>query len=164
MLFTPKKLLELQAGLYGVTEKDRITETILSLVSLKDQANSYSRSLSGGMKRRLLIAKAMVHQPPILILDEPTAGVDVEQENLWENVKKLNEIGVTIILTTHYLFEAQEMCNRIAIINRKFSRFRHNTKIIREDSNKENNLKVDTIKNKNNIKLHGENSYLIPRI
>ena len=117
--FTPKKLLELQAGLYGVTEKDRITETILSLVSLKDQANSYSRSLSGGMKRRLLIAKAMVHQPPILILDEPTAGVDVElRKNLWENVKKLNEIGVTIILTTHYLFEAQEMCNRIAIINK----------------------------------------------
>ena len=117
--FTPKKLLELQAGLYGVTEKDRITDTILSLVSLKDQANSYSRSLSGGMKRRLLIAKAMVHQPPILILDEPTAGVDVElRKNLWENVKKLNQVGVTIILTTHYLFEAQEMCNRIAIINK----------------------------------------------
>ena len=89
------------------------------MVSLYDKAESYSRSLSGGMKRRLLIAKAMVHQPPILILDEPTAGVDVElRKNLWENVKILNNAGVTIILTTHYLFEAQEMCNRIAIINK----------------------------------------------
>ena len=89
------------------------------MVSLQDKANAYSRSLSGGMKRRLLIAKAMVHQPPILILDEPTAGVDVElRNNLWKNVKALNKEGVTIILTTHYLFEAQEMCDRIAIINK----------------------------------------------
>ena len=88
------------------------------MVALEDKANAYSRSLSGGMKRRLLIAKAMVHQPPILILDEPTAGVDVElRNNLWENVKELNKEGVTIILTTHYLIEAQEMCDRIAIIN-----------------------------------------------
>ena len=117
--FSPRKLLELQAGLYGVTKKDRITDLILKMVSLDDKAEAYSRSLSGGMKRRLLIAKAMVHQPPILILDEPTAGVDVElRNNLWENVKKLNEEGVTIILTTHYLLEAQEMCDRIAIINR----------------------------------------------
>ena len=117
--FSPKKLLELQAGLYGVTKKNRITDLILKMVSLEDKANAYSRSLSGGMKRRLLIAKAMVHQPPILILDEPTAGVDVElRNNLWENVKALNKEGVTIILTTHYLFEAQEMCNRIAIINK----------------------------------------------
>ena len=89
------------------------------MVALEKQANSYSRSLSGGMKRRLLIAKAMVHQPPILVLDEPTAGVDVElRKNLWENVKVLNKEGVTIILTTHYLFEAQEMCDRIAIIDK----------------------------------------------
>ena len=117
--FSPRKLLELQAGLYGVTKKDQITDEILKMVSLYDKAESYSRNLSGGMKRRLLIAKAMVHQPPILILDEPTAGVDVElRKNLWENVKILNNAGVTIILTTHYLFEAQEMCNRIAIINK----------------------------------------------
>ena len=117
--FSPKKLLDLQAGLYGVKNSQKITETILKLVSLDKQAESYSRNLSGGMKRRLLIAKAMVHQPPILVLDEPTAGVDVElRKNLWDNVNELNKIGVTIILTTHYLFEAQEMCDRIAIINK----------------------------------------------
>jgi ABC-2 type transport system ATP-binding protein len=117
--FSPRKLLELQAGLYGVPKKKRITDIILKMVALEKQADSYSRSLSGGMKRRLLIAKAMVHQPPILVLDEPTAGVDVElRKNLWENVKALNKEGVTIILTTHYLFEAQEMCDRIAIIDR----------------------------------------------
>jgi len=117
--FSPRKLLELQAGLYGVPKKNRITDIILKMVSLEKQADSYSRSLSGGMKRRLLIAKAMVHQPPILVLDEPTAGVDVElRKNLWENVKALNKEGVTIILTTHYLFEAQEMCDRIAIIDK----------------------------------------------
>ena len=117
--FSPRKLLDLQAGLYGVKNNQRITETILKLVSLDKQGDSYSRNLSGGMKRRLLIAKAMVHQPPILVLDEPTAGVDVElRKNLWDNVKKLNKEGVTIILTTHYLFEAQEMCERIAILNK----------------------------------------------
>ena len=117
--FSPKKLLELQAGLYGITKKDRITDLILKMVSLENKANAYSRSLSGGMKRRLLIAKAMVHQPPILILDEPTAGVDVElRNNLWNNVKELNKDGGTISLTTHYLLEAQEMCDRIAIINK----------------------------------------------
>jgi len=117
--FSPRKLLELQAGLYGVPKKNRITDSILKMVSLEKQAQSYSRSLSGGMKRRLLIAKAMVHQPPILVLDEPTAGVDVGlRQNLWENVKNLNAQGVTIILTTHYLFEAQEMCDRIAILNK----------------------------------------------
>ena len=117
--FTPEKLLELQAGLYGITKKDRITHLILKMVALENKAKAYSRSLSGGMKRRLLIAKAMVHQPPILILDEPTAGVDVElRNNLWKNVKQLNDEGVTIILTTHYLFEAQEMCDRIAIIDK----------------------------------------------
>ena len=116
--FSPKKLLELQAGLYGVKKKDRITDTILELVSLEKQANSYSRSLSGGMKRRLLVAKAMVHQPPIIILDEPTAGVDVDlRKKLWENVRSLNKKGVTIILTTHYLEEAEKMCDRIGILS-----------------------------------------------
>jgi len=117
--FSPKKLLELQAGLYGVKKKDRITDSILKLVSLDKQANNYARSLSGGMKRRLLIAKALVHQPPIIFLDEPTAGVDVElRKNLWENVKLLNDQGVTIILTTHYLEEAEKMCDRIGILNK----------------------------------------------
>jgi ABC-2 type transport system ATP-binding protein len=117
--FSPRKLLELQAGLYGIQKKDRITDTILNLVSLEKQANSYARSLSGGMKRRLLMAKALVHQPPIVFLDEPTAGVDVElRQNLWKNVRLLNELGVTIILTTHYLEEAEEMCDRIAILNK----------------------------------------------
>ena len=117
--FSPKKLLELQAGLYGVKKENRITDTILKMVSLDKQANTYARSLSGGMKRRLLIAKAMVHQPPLLILDEPSAGVDVElRQNLWKNVSELNKIGVTIILTTHNLYEAQDMCDRIGIINK----------------------------------------------
>ena len=117
--FSPRNLLELQAGLYGVKKKDRITDTILKLVSLEKQANTYARSLSGGMKRRLLIAKAMVHRPPILVLDEPTAGVDVElRQNLWNNVKDLNKQGVTIILTTHLMHEAEEMCNKIAILNK----------------------------------------------
>ncbi len=117
--FSPRKLLELQAGLYGVRREDRITDLILNMVSLDKQANTYARRLSGGMKRRLLIAKAMVHQPPILVLDEPSAGVDVElRKNLWANVKELNKLGVTVILTTHNLNEAQEMCHRIGIINR----------------------------------------------
>ncbi len=117
--FSPRNLLELQAGLYGIPKKDRITDTILKLVSLESQADSYARSLSGGMKRRLLIAKAMVHRPPILVLDEPTAGVDVQlRQNLWNNVKTLNKQGVTIILTTHVMYEAQEMCDRIAILNK----------------------------------------------
>ena len=117
--FNPRKLLELQAGLYGVRKKDRITDTVLKMVSLDNQADSYSRGLSGGMKRRLMIAKALVHQPPIIILDEPTAGVDVElRKNLWDNIKILNKSGVSIILTTHYLHEAEEMCDRVAIINK----------------------------------------------
>jgi len=117
--FSPRKLLELQAGLYGIKKEERITDTILKLVSLDKQADSYARSLSGGMKRRLLIAKALVHQPPIIFLDEPTAGVDVElRKNLWKNVQFLNKQGVTIILTTHYLQEAEEMCDRIGILNK----------------------------------------------
>ena len=116
--FTPKKLLDIQAGMYGIAKKDRITDQILELTNLTDKANAYMRSLSGGMRRRLLVAKAMVHQPPILILDEPTAGVDVDlRQKLLENVKELNKQGVTIILTTHYLQEAQDLCDRIAIIN-----------------------------------------------
>ena len=117
--FSPRKLLELQAGMYGIKKKDRITDTILKLVSLENQSESYTRSLSGGMKRRMLVAKALVHQPPIIILDEPTAGVDVElRGQLWDNVKLLNKQGVTIILTTHYLAEAEEMCDRIGILNK----------------------------------------------
>ena len=117
--FSPRKLLELQAGMYGIKKKDRITDQVLKIVSLEKHANSYARSLSGGMKRRLLVAKALVHQPPIIILDEPTAGVDVElRKNLWENVKQLNKQGVTIILTTHYLKEAELMCDRIGVLNK----------------------------------------------
>ena len=117
--FSPRKLLELQAGLYGVTKNEMITDLILTTVSLESKANSYSRNLSGGMKRRLLIAKAMVHQPPILVLDEPTAGVDVVLRNqLLNNIKELNKSGVTIILTTHNLYEAEKLCDRIAIINK----------------------------------------------
>ncbi len=117
--FSPKKLLELQAGLYGIPKKDRITDTILKLVSLEHQANSYARSLSGGMKRRLLMAKALAHQPPIVFLDEPTAGVDVElRKKLWENVSLLNKSGVTVILTTHYIEEAEKMCDRVGILNK----------------------------------------------
>ena len=117
--FTPKKLLDLQAGLFGVKKKDRITDTVLDLVALKDKSNSYTRNLSGGMKRRLLIAKALVHKPPIIILDEPTAGVDVElRKNLWGNIRSLRKLGVTIILTTHYLQEAEELCDRVGIIHK----------------------------------------------
>ena len=117
--FTPKKLLDLQAGLFGVKKKDRITETVLDLVALKDKSNSYTRNLSGGMKRRLLIAKALVHKPPIIILDEPTAGVDVDlRKNLWDNIRSLRKLGVTIILTTHYLQEAEELCDRVGIIHK----------------------------------------------
>ena len=145
--FSPKKLLELQAGLYGVKKTDRITELILKMVALEDKANAYSRSLSGGMKRRLLIAKAMVHQPPILILDEPTAGVDVElRNNLWENVKSLNNEGVTIILTTHYLIEAQKMCDRIAIIDKgNIVALDTTEKLLERIKTKKINLKVKKI-------------------
>ena len=155
--FSPRKLLELQAGLYGIEKKDRITDLILKMVSLEDQANAYSRNLSGGMKRRLLIAKAMVHQPPILILDEPTAGVDVElRNNLWDNVKKLNKEGVTIILTTHYLFEAQEMCNRIAIINKgNLVALDTTQKLIDRIQTKKINFKVEKINLNKNLKMKG---------
>ncbi|TFI59497.1 ABC transporter ATP-binding protein [Sphingomonas parva] len=116
--FTPSETLEIQAGLYGVPKAQRQTAELLRAVHLEDKANAYSRTLSGGMKRRLLVAKAMVHSPPILVLDEPTAGVDIElRQQLWDYVRELNRSGVTIVLTTHYLEEAEELCDRIAIIN-----------------------------------------------
>ena len=116
--FSPRKTLELQAGLYGVHKDARKTKEILEKVGLADKADAYTRSLSGGMRRRLMVAKAMVHSPPILVLDEPSAGVDVElRKQLWANVRALNDMGVTILLTTHYLEEAEELCDQIAIIN-----------------------------------------------
>ena len=116
--FTPRETLEIQAGLYGISRADRKSDELLAAMHLTDKANAYSRTLSGGMKRRLLVAKAMVHSPPILVLDEPTAGVDVElRRQLWDYVRQLNAQGVTIVLTTHYLEEAEELCDRIAIIN-----------------------------------------------
>jgi ABC-2 type transport system ATP-binding protein len=116
--FTPKETLEIQAGLYGIPPAERQSDALLAAMHLTDKADAYSRTLSGGMKRRLLVAKAMVHSPPILVLDEPTAGVDVElRRQLWDYVRQLNQQGVTIVLTTHYLEEAEELCDRIAIIN-----------------------------------------------
>jgi len=157
--FTPWNILELQAGMYGIKKKDRITETILKLVSLEKQSKSYTRALSGGMKRRLLVAKALVHKPPIIILDEPTAGVDVElRSNLWDNVKQLNKQGVTIILTTHYLNEAEQMCDRIGILNKgslvaldttKNLLKRIQTKIVRFTVDKKIDIKNNSLKSIN---------------
>lgn len=125
--FTPRAVLELQAGMYGLAERDRRTMEILDMVGLADKADATARSLSGGMKRRLMVAKAMVHDPEILVLDEPTAGVDIElRQQLWDNVKLLNKEGKTILLTTHYLEEAEQLCDRIAIIN--------NGKVIADES------------------------------
>ena len=116
--FTPAETLELQAGLYGIPKAQRRTMELLRAVRLEDKADAYSRTLSGGMKRRLLVAKAMVHSPPILVLDEPTAGVDVElRQQLWQFVRSLHDEGVTVVLTTHYLEEAEQLCDRVAIIN-----------------------------------------------
>jgi ABC-2 type transport system ATP-binding protein len=116
--FSPRGALEMQAGLYGVPRRKRKTDEILELIGLTDKADAYARSLSGGMRRRLLLGKALVHTPHILVLDEPTAGVDIElRDMLWKNVRRLNDEGMTIILTTHYLEEAQQMCDEIAIIN-----------------------------------------------
>ncbi len=116
--FTPSELLDLQAGLYGVPKAERQTREVLSAVGLSDKANAYTRSLSGGMRRRLLVGKAMVHRPPILVLDEPSAGVDVDlRRQLWTHVREMNDKGITVLLTTHYLEEAQTMCDQIAIIN-----------------------------------------------
>ena len=116
--FTPRETLEMQAGLFGVPSSERRTDEILEAVGLTEQAHSYARRLSGGMRRRLLVAKAMVHSPPILVLDEPTAGVDVAlRQRLWDNIRSLNKAGVTIVLTTHYLEEAEALCDDIAILN-----------------------------------------------
>jgi len=155
--FSPKKLLELQAGLYGIPKKERITDDILKLVSLEKQANSYARSLSGGMKRRLLIAKAMVHRPPILVLDEPTAGVDVKlRQNLWNNVKTLNKQGITIILTTHLMYEAQEMCSRIAILNKgNLVKLDTTNNLINSIKTKKITFKVNKVTSIDSLNLNG---------
>ena len=132
--FTPYELLELQAGLYGIRKAKRKTDEILENVGLIDQKNSYARTLSGGMRRRLFVAKALVHSPEMLILDEPTAGVDVDlRKSLWNYIKKINKLGTTICLTTHYLEEAEELCDRITILN--------NGKVIKDDT-KNNLLKI----------------------
>lgn len=132
--FTPYELLELQAGLYGIRKAERKTDEILANMGLIDQKNSYARTLSGGMRRRLLVAKALVHTPEMLILDEPTAGVDVDlRKSLWNYIKKINKLGTTICLTTHYLEEAEELCDKITIIN--------NGKVIKDDT-KNNLLKI----------------------
>lgn len=116
--FSPRKILDIHAGMFGIPEGERLTDQLLELVGLTDKAGARTRSLSGGMRRRLMVAKALVHQPPILILDEPTAGVDIElRQKLWENVRALNKQGVTVVLTTHYLEEAEELCDQIAVIN-----------------------------------------------
>tara|TARA_B100000401_G_scaffold165344_1_gene110473 strand:+ start:21 stop:950 length:930 start_codon:yes stop_codon:yes gene_type:complete len=151
--FTPYELLEIQAGLFGVSKKNRKTDEILKLLALEDKSQAYARTLSGGMRRRLLIAKAMVHNPEILILDEPTAGVDVElRANLWANINKLNDEGKTIIITTHYLHEAEELCNEIAIID--------NGKLITKDTT--SNIKSLIDRKQIIISLDSENINLEP--
>jgi len=116
--FTPREMLDMHAGFYGVPRNERKTDEILAAVGLADKANAYARTLSGGMRRRLMVAKAMVHNPPVLVLDEPTAGVDVElRQQLWAHVRRLNEDGTTVLLTTHYLDESEQLCDRIAIIS-----------------------------------------------
>ena len=136
--FTPNELLELQAGLYGIKKQERRTNEILKNVGLLEQKNAYARTLSGGMRRRLLVAKALVHSPEMLILDEPTAGVDVDlRRSLWNYIKKINKLGTTICLTTHYLEEAEELCDNITIIN--------NGAVIMDDT-KSNLLKSISIK------------------
>ena len=159
--FSPIELLEFQAGLYGIKKKERKTEEILAKVGLLDQKNAYARTLSGGMRRRLLIAKALVHNPEIIILDEPTAGVDVElRHSLWGYVKELNKNGKTICLTTHYLEEAENLCEFITIIN--------NGKVIKSDS-KKNLIELITNKTvsfeiKNKIKIPEELKIFNPKI
>ena len=165
--FTPFELLEIHAGLYGVPKRERRTMEILGMLALEDKAHVYARTLSGGMRRRLLIAKAMVHDPTILILDEPTAGVDVElRTNLWKNIEKLNSKGKTIIITTHYLHEAEELCNEIAIIDEgKLIAHDHTSKIksiidnreIKIIHNNQNNLDLSSLRNLNiDLKPNGQ--------
>ena len=164
--FTPKETLNLHSGIFNVPKSDWRTSELLELMDLTDKAETYSRKLSGGMRRRLLVAKAMVHSPPIIILDEPTAGVDVElRQKLWSYFKKLNELGVTIILTTHYLEEAEFLCDHIAIINKgriianetkKSLLSKSNQKVIfiTLTSNKINEKDKNSIKNIGNFKIH----------
>ena len=150
--FTPAELLELQAGLYGIPKNKRITEEILNNLKLTDQRNAYARTLSGGMRRRLLIAKALVHSPEMIILDEPTAGVDIEiRSSVWNYIKKINQLGTTICLTTHYLEEAENLCDTISIINFGVK--------IKEDSN-ENLLNI--ISNKT-VSFIIDNNFSIPK-
>ena len=151
--FSPVELLELQAGLYGIPKKKRRTEEILDNLKLSEQRNAYARTLSGGMRRRLLIAKALVHNPEMLILDEPTAGVDIDiRSSVWSYIRKINKLGTTICLTTHYLEEAQNLCDRISIIN--FG------KKITEDT-KENLLNLISLKT---VSFLIDNDYDIPEI
>ncbi len=170
--FTPYEILEIQAGLYGVPKENRKTDQILEMLALSDKSKAYARTLSGGMRRRLLIAKAMVHDPEILILDEPTAGVDVElRSNLWDSVHLLNSKGKTIILTTHYLHEAEELCDTIAIIDKgklvacdtktNIKSFINNKKIIMSYKPKDNfniselrKMDLDIEYNENNIVIN----------
>ena len=142
--FTPKETLNLQAGLYGIRPKERNIQEILRVLDLEDKADAYARELSGGMRRRLLVAKAMVHRPPILILDEPTAGVDIElRKQLWSYVRKLNEHGTTIILTTHNLVEAEELCETIAILDKgKIVRCASTKKLLEDAESKTITLKI----------------------
>ena len=148
--FTPIEILNLQAGFYGLKKKDMNNNLILKEINLSDKANAYSRSLSGGMKRRLMVAKAMVHSPPVLVLDEPTAGVDIElRKKLWAYIKKLNTSGTTIILTTHYLEEAENLCDNIAIINQgSLAACDTTDKLLATIQSKEISVEVEKIFNK----------------
>ena len=170
--FTPREVLETQAGLYGVPKSERRTAEILSAVRLIEKADSYARSLSGGMRRRLLVAKAMVHSPPVLVLDEPTAGVDVElRQQLWSYIRELRSQGTTILLTTHYLEEAEELCDQIAIINQgRLVTSQKTDDLLRSLDSKELIVTVDKQLtkipdklSKFNVKL-GDNSKLIFRV
>ncbi|MGH1397600.1 MAG: ABC transporter ATP-binding protein [Alphaproteobacteria bacterium] len=157
--FSPRQVLELQAGLYGVPKAERNAMDILNTVGLADKADAYTRSLSGGMRRRLMVAKAMVHNPPILVLDEPSAGVDVElRKQLWDNIKALNEQGVTILLTTHYLEEAEELCDQIAIINHGELIANESTEtLLGQIEGKEIRFRLDRPMTKTDIKKHLKN-------
>jgi len=143
--FTPLQILDLMGGLYGVPKAERQSMELLQRMGLADKADAYTRSLSGGMKRRLMVAKAMVHSPPILILDEPTAGVDIElRRAMWNNVREMNKRGVTILLTTHYLEEAEELCDEIAIINHgKVIACEDKKKLVKRIDNKEIRFVLD---------------------
>ncbi len=150
--FSPVELLELQAGLYGIPKKKRKTDEILENLKLSDQRNSYARTLSGGMRRRLLIAKALVHSPEMLILDEPTAGVDINiRSSVWDYIKKINKSGTTICLTTHYLEEAENLCNHITILNKGY--------VVKDDSK----INLLNVISKKTVKFILEKEVKIPK-